>query len=668
VTSNLADVRSFDPDIDDPYVEPGEEAVIHVDDDLIEIDEDAALALLAKVTAALPDGGEAREGQQMMVRAIAAGLSRRRHVVIEAGTGVGKSLGYLVPLAQLKRRVIVATATKNLQDQLATKDAPLVAAQAHGLRVAVLKGRSNYLCRLRVREVGGDGQMAFEDGDEVPKGVASQMRRVLEWAKETTTGERDELSFEVDARAWRQLSVTPQECLGRVQCPLGSTCFAEAAKDAAASSDIVIVNSHLYASHLAAGSTILPDHDVVVFDEAHEVLDIFATLLGTSLNATRFRAVATLARGVLGSAGADITAEVATFADRFAIALEAQVARGELTGLGEEATALRSEGSRLITTLTDLLRGKSDGEPADEHRRLRALGPAVHLGNDLTRLADVSDDELLWLTQRDREVDLELSLVDVGPRLRQELWPAVTAVLTSATIPENLVRDLGLDGAADELRVPSPFDYQNNSLLYVPDHLPDRKSDAAEAAIADELVDLIGAAGGRTLALFTNRTVMKRVAEMVEARVATPILVQDTLSRQRLITLFREEAAASLFAVTSYWQGVDVPGHSLALVTIDRLPFARPDDPLSQARRDRAGDRAFYEVDVPRASMLLAQGVGRLIRSTTDQGVVAVLDTRLATASYRSMMLKRLPPMKRTRTKSEVLDFLRHLDASHPPA
>ncbi len=198
MTSNLADVRSFDPDIDDPYVEPGEEAVIHVDDDLIEIDEDAALALLAKVTAALPDGGEAREGQQMMVRAIAAGLSRRRHVVIEAGTGVGKSLGYLVPLAQLKRRVIVATATKNLQDQLATKDAPLVAAQAHGLRVAVLKGRSNYLCRLRVREVGGDGQMAFEDGDEVPKGVASQMRRVLEWAKETTTGERDELSFEVD--------------------------------------------------------------------------------------------------------------------------------------------------------------------------------------------------------------------------------------------------------------------------------------------------------------------------------------------------------------------------------------------------------------------------------------------------------------------------------------
>lgn len=655
-------MRSFDPDEDDPYVEPTEDAVIHVDDDLIEIDENAALELLDRVTARLPDGGEVREGQQMMVRAIAAGLSRRRHVVIEAGTGVGKSLGYLIPLAQLKRRVIVATATKNLQDQLATKDAPLVAAAAAGLRVAVLKGRSNYLCRLRVREVGGDGQLSFDDGEEVPKGVASQMRRVLEWAKETKTGERDELSFEVDARAWRQLSVTPQECLGRIQCPLGSTCFVEAAKDTAAASDIVIVNTHLYASHLAAGMTILPDHDVVVFDEAHEVLDIFASLLGTSLNASRFRAVATLARGVLGAAHADVTNELSDFVDRFEAALDRQVDRGETTGLGEEAAALRDEGSRLMTTITDLLRVKSDGEGDDEHRRLRALGPAVHLANDLTRLADVSSDELLWLTRRDREVDLELSLVDVGPKLRQELWPAVTAVLTSATIPDTLIRDLGLDGLADDVRVPSPFDYATHSLLYVPDHLPDRKSDDAEDAIADELVDLITAAGGRTLALFTNRTVMRRVAEKVESRISTPVLVQDTLSRQRLITLFREEDAASLFAVTSYWQGVDVPGTSLALVTIDRLPFARPDDPLSQARRDRAGDRAFYDVDVPRASMLLAQGVGRLIRSSSDEGVVAVLDTRLATASYRSMMLKRLPPMKRTRTKAEVLEFLRRLN------
>jgi len=289
----------------------------------------------------------------------------------------------------------------------------------------------------------------------------------------------------------------------------------------------------------------------------------------------------------------------------------------------------------------------------------------VHLGNDLTRLRSVRGDELLWLTRRDREVDLELSLIDLGPRLDEELWPHVTAVLTSATIPESLARNLGLADRCDEIRVPSPFDYQNHSLLYVPEHLPDRKHESAEEAIANELVTLITAAGGRTLALFTNRTVMKRVADSVKDRVLTPILVQDTLSRARLIDRFRDEPEASLFAVTSYWQGVDVPGQSLSLVAIDRLPFARPDDPLSQARRERVGDRAFYEVDLPRAAMLLAQGVGRLIRTSSDRGVVAVLDTRLATASYRSRLLQRLPPMRRTRDQDEVTAFLRGVDS--PP-
>jgi ATP-dependent DNA helicase DinG len=309
--------------------------------------------------------------------------------------------------------------------------------------------------------------------------------------------------------------------------------------------------------------------------------------------------------------------------------------------------------------IVEALRGVQTNGPDAEARKIRALGPALHLANDIERVARVRDGELLFLAKRDREVDVEVSLVDVAPRLADDLWSNVTAVLTSATIPDTLGKDLGLEGVGIE-HVDSPFDYQTNSLLYVPQDMPSRNDAGAEEAIIEELIELIRAAGGRTLALFTNRAVMNRVAEVVETRVDTPILVQGTLSRQRIIEQFRDSAEASLFAVTSFWQGVDVPGHSLSLVTIDRLPFAVPNDPLAEARRSRS-DRPFYEVDLPRAAMLLAQGVGRLIRNKNDRGVVAVLDTRLAESSYRSSLFRKLPPMKRTRDKAAVHAFLREL-------
>jgi hypothetical protein len=283
-------VKSFDPDEESTYVEPDIDAGVQLDDDVVEIDAERALALLDRITHELPGGGESREGQRQMVRSVAAAFSRQRTTVIEAGTGIGKSLAYLIPAVMSGKRVVVATATKNLQDQLAQKDAPTVAANAPGVRVAVLKGKQNYLCRNRVHSVGGATQLSFDDGSDVPKGVADQMRRILKWSNETETGDRDELPFEVDQRAWRGLSVTPQECLHRANCPQGQNCFAELAKDRAAESSILIVNTHLYASHLASGSMLLPAHEFVVFDEAHEIVDIFASLLGTSLNATRLRA------------------------------------------------------------------------------------------------------------------------------------------------------------------------------------------------------------------------------------------------------------------------------------------------------------------------------------------------------------------------------------------
>jgi len=650
-------VESFDPDEDTVYVEPDEDSGVQLDHDLVAIDVDRALDLLEEIANDLPGGGEVREGQRAMVRSVAEGLSRREHRIIEAGTGVGKSLAYLVPAAMSRQRVVIATATKNLQDQLATKDAPTVSTHTKS-KVALLKGRNNYLCRNRAHALRG-GQMSFDDGSEVPRGVADQMRRILAWSNETASGDRDELPFEVDARAWRGLSVTPQECLGRSQCPQGQACFAELAKDRAAESQLLIVNTHLYAAHLASGSMLLPAHEFVVFDEAHEILNIFATLLGTSLNASRLRALANVARSTLGTEFADSALELLNCADRLATTLQDQYDAEQFTGFGEDVLGEFTQATGLVTRIVEALRAVETNGSDAEARKIRALGPAIHLANDMDRVSRVRDGELLFLAKRDREVDIEVSLVDVAPRLAEDLWGNVTAVLTSATIPDTLAKDLGLEGVAIE-HVDSPFDYQANSLLYVPQDFPSRNDNGAEEAIIEELIELIGAAGGRTLALFTNRAVMNRVAEVVETRVDTPILVQGTLSRQRIIEQFRDSAEASLFAVTSFWQGIDVPGHSLSLVTIDRLPFAVPNDPLAEARRSRS-ERPFYEVDLPRASMLLAQGVGRLIRTKTDRGVVAVLDTRLAESNYRSSLFRKLPPMKRTRDKSLVHAFLREL-------
>ncbi|HEV2427768.1 MAG TPA: ATP-dependent DNA helicase, partial [Acidimicrobiales bacterium] len=310
-----------------------------------------------------------------------------------------------------------------------------------------------------------------------------------------------------------------------------------------------------------------------------------------------------------------------------------------------------------VVSIVDELRALGFADIAGEERRARALGPGIHLAGDLTRVTRTRDDELVFLRRGEREVSIELNLVEVAARLRDELWGAVTPVLSSATIPDALPASLGLAGVAVE-RVPSPFDYRAHALLYVPEGFPDRRDATATDAIVDELTSLITAAGGRTLALFTNRRVMAESADRVAARVATPVLVQGAGSRARLLRAFRDDASASLFAVASFWQGVDVPGHSLSLVVIDRLPFATPADPLAQARRERSAN-GFWEVDLPRAAVMLAQGVGRLIRTTEDRGVVAVLDTRLATASYRATLFAQLPPMRRTRSRDEVTAFLR---------
>ena len=634
-----------------------------IDDDVVPIDAEATLGLLHAVTADLPGGGEDRTGQQEMASAVAVSISRGRHLVVEAGTGVGKSLAYLAPLAMSQRRVVIATATKNLQDQLARKDAPQVAAKAPGFDFALLKGKYNYYCHLRADEIGpATGQGSFDDGEELPQGVVAQIRRILDWAQDSATGDRDSLPFEVEERAWRQVAATPPQCVSRARCRFGDQCFHEKAKDKASVSDVVIVNHALYAAHLATGGNLLPDHKIVVFDEAHEVHDSLASLLGTSISPSNIRAAAGLVRSGLDSIGKERAKELNDGADRLGDALALQVATGQVEGVSE---GVASELAHLVATFTALVEAlkPTPSTDANDVNRIRAHQTMVGLLGDLGRIQSAHDDQLVWVSEDRGEHTLHLSLLEVGDVLRENLWPHVNAICTSATIPDGLVHQLGLPTeATDVLSVPSPFNYAEHSLLYVARHLPDRLHDEEYLPkMLDELAALITAAGGRTLSLFTNRTQMEKVASLMAERIDTPILVQGKMSKQRLTEIFRDDESSSLFALDSFWQGFDIPGRSLSLVTIDRLPFRPPTDPVDKARRERLGDAGFTKIDVPRAAMMLAQGVGRLIRSTDDYGVVAVFDNRLATKSYRHQILKKMPPMKRTIDRKEVEDFLRQI-------
>ena len=498
---------------------------------------------------------------------------------------------------------------------------------------------------------------------------------------------------------------------------------------------MVVVNTHLYGAHLASGGAVLPEHRIVVFDEAHEVEDVMTDSLGLEVGPGRFRALATAARSVLdsGDDGSGRAVEaVADLADVFHRVLRPwsgrrvphrDLADGSGIGSGSDdpaddrtvapapvdepvgldlglapvatrpakapprtpaagtskTTAVGSDPDlgtllalatgrvgRLVDHLRRAEREAGDAEASTERsRRDRVLLAAGHLAADLARVALLTGEEVAWVEDGSRAPALRVSPIDIGPILAEHLWGSVTGVLTSATVPVGLAERLGLPaGDTETLDVGSPFDYRANSLLYVAASLPDRRSPEAEPALHRELETLIVAAGGRTLALFTSWRAMRGAVEALSDRLPFPILSQSDLPKPALVEAFRRDEATCLFATLGFWQGVDVPGPTLSLVTIDRIPFPRPDDPVLEARRELAGPGAFGRVDLPRAGTLLAQGAGRLIRSSTDRGVVAVLDCRLATARYRGALLERVPPMKRTLDRDEVVAFLEGIAAA----
>jgi ATP-dependent DNA helicase DinG len=620
---------------------------------------------LARVVAALPGGGEARPGQVQMALAVAAAIEEGRHLVVQAGTGTGKSVGYLVPALLSGRKVVVATATKALQDQLAAKDLPFL--QQHlgaPFEFAVVKGRSNYFCRQRGREVAGGagGQLDLDDVDvdALGAGFSAQVMRLLQWGAESETGDRSDLDFEPSPKAWAQVSVNAMECPGAVRCPSGDACFAEFARERAEQADVVVANTHLYGTHLASGGHVLPDHDVVIFDEAHELEDVASSSLGLELGAGRFRALARNARALLKADETVLADQLEAMGDRWEVALEPWRGKRLPPGLGPDMQAVLELAADRAQRLNAAVR-KSEG---DEARRNRAVQAGGHLAGDVAFLQELPSSYVSWVEGPTHAPVFKCSPVEVGPLLHEKLWGGVTAVLTSATVPPLLPSRVGLPpGEVTELDVGSPFDYEAHGLLYCALDLPDPRNPGYEAAMHAELEALIRAAGGRTLALFTSWRAMTAAAEALSPRIPWRVLTQSDLPKPALLKAFTDDEQSCLFATMGFWQGVDVPGVACSLVTIDRIPFPRPDEPLLQARRERAGAAAFRVIDIPRAATMLAQGTGRLIRSAADRGVVAVLDPRLGKANYRWDLVRALPPMRRTRDRAEVEAFLAPLHA-----
>jgi ATP-dependent DNA helicase DinG len=634
-----------------------------------------ALAVLDRAVVAL--GGDERPGQRRLVTAVAEAIEGSHHLLAEAPTGSGKSLAYLAPLIASGMRAVVATATLALQDQLWRKDLPHL--QQHGgipFTTALLKGRANYLCLAKLAAARGDNALF----DERPSAAfANDLERLERFAVESQTGDGADLGDSVDATSWRAVTCGPNECPGASKCEQGPSCFAEIARQQATEVDVLVVNHALYCAHLAAGGYVLPEHDVVVFDEAHALDRIATGALGSELSAGSLRNLAARLRRL--DAPATTVGSLAESAERVDDALAELEGRVDPTA-EPLARALAAVGERLTSAARSVDR-EAGGVIAAQVARL-----ATSRLDAVRQLQSPGADEVVWVEGGDRRV-LKLAPIGVGPRLAPLLFSRIPTVLVSATLGpgprfEPLARTLGLDprgelgridddgddlmGSSPELglgyvdlHVESPFDHREQALLYVPRDLPDVRDAGWEAAAGIELCELVGAAGGRTLVLCTSWRVVDAFTALLRERTGHRVLRQGEEPPARLIDAFAQDETSCLVATRAFWMGLDVPGPSCVLVVIDRLPFTRPDEPLEQARREAAerdGGDGFLDVDLPATALVLAQGAGRLVRGHADRGVVAVLDRRLATARYREVLLDALPPMRRVIDGEVAREFL----------
>jgi len=666
-------------------------------------------------------GGGRREGQHEMAHAVAAAINAGEHLLVQAGTGTGKSLGYLVPAVrhavQHDERVVVSTATLALQRQVITTDLPLVvAAMGPRLprppRVAVLKGWHNYVCVHKLAggfpadepgtlfDLPGDHAGAAEH--PAPSGgsavgnhagnLGAQVVRGREWAGRTETGDRDDLVPGVSDRAWRLISVTSMECLAP-RCPMIDDCFPTRARALAREADVVVTNHAMLGIAATGFPGVLPEHEVLIVDEAHELTDRVTAQATADLSVATVERAARLARRHSGLPTTELDAASAALGAVLAELPEGRFRDGLPPAAGTAVGAVRDAARTILSAM----------KPAGVPPQAAADGGLKMAASAMLELFEVADRmaagsaapgrDVLWCSRGDDDPGgwrgggmsrLHAAPLSVNGLIRAHLLAGRSGVLTSATLTvggsfEPLARSLGLEaaeGAAGAtgpdpapapwraLDVGSPFDYQRQGILYIATGLPAPGREAATDAQLDEIATLITAAGGRTLGLFSSRRAALAVAEAMRERLDFPVLAQGDDQLPTLVRAFAEDPATCLFGTLSLWQGVDIPGLSCQLVLIDRIPFPRPDDPVRSARSeavDAAGGNGFMQVAATRAALLLAQGAGRLIRGTGDRGVVAVLDPRLATARYGEFLARSLPDFWRTTDRAVVIAALERL-------
>jgi ATP-dependent DNA helicase DinG len=692
-------------------------------------------------------GGAERPGQVAMAEAVRHAIETSEHLAVQAGTGTGKSLAYLVPAVRhavtTGSTIVVATATIALQRQLIDRDLPRLVAALKPLLdrepvFAILKGRRNYLCLHRQKGgVADDPQDALFDPAAVfasTEGPTSplgrQVMRLHEWADQTTTGDRDELVPGVPEAAWRQVSVSAQECIGAQRCPFGSRCFAEKARDAAGRADIVVTNHALLAIDATSEIDVLPDHDVVIIDEAHDLVDRVTSATTGELSGPAVDTAARRAGRLTESAAMEGSATAV--ADRLreaaaALAIDlGDAPAGRLDELSGTLAATLTSVQDAAGACLEAIQASAATEDEDPQKMAAArvtLASLDDLQRTASRILDAFGEEItergevVWLDRpfgedTRRPPTLRVAPLEVGRVLRNRLFAQRTVALTSATLalggsfaPLAIQWGLSLPRGDDPPQTPpahggatrppippwggtgpsdrpeplawkgldvgSPFDHPRSGILYVARHLPPPGRDQVPEAYLTELEELIAAAGGRTLGLFSSMRAAKQAAGALRERISQPLLCQGDDLTAQLVRQFAEDEPTCLFGTLSLWQGVDVPGNSLQLVVIDRIPFPRPDDPLASARQRAVaahGGNGFMTVAASHAALLLAQGAGRLLRTMTDRGVVAVLDPRLVTARYGDFLRASLPPFWTTTDPSLVRAALRRLAAASSAA